>query len=96
MQLDSCYLFQKLSPSQIEQISAITREKQIQKGQWLFHEGQKATYIYLVKDGAVNLVINVEDNIEGGVLFKTFFQLLYIAKVTLYRHCVFYLVGIRH
>lgn len=64
MQLDSCYLFQKLSPSQIEQISAITREKQIQKGQWLFHEGQKATCIYLVKEGAVNLVIKVDDKIQ--------------------------------
>ena len=62
MQLDSCYLFQKLSQSQIEQIAAISREKQIQKGQWLFHEGQKATHIYLVKDGAVELVIKVENN----------------------------------
>ena len=64
MQLDSCYLFQNLSQSQIEQIAAISREKQIQKGQWLFHECQKATHIYLVKDGAVELVINVEDTIE--------------------------------
>ncbi|UCE55728.1 MAG: cyclic nucleotide-binding domain-containing protein [Desulfobacterales bacterium] len=64
MQLLSCYLFQKLSQSQIEQIAAITQEQQIQKGQWLFHKGQKATHIYLVKEGAIELVIKVEDTIE--------------------------------
>ena len=64
MQLLSCYLFQKLSQSQIEQIAAITQELQIQKGQWLFHESQKATHIYLVKEGAIELVIKVEDTIE--------------------------------
>jgi CRP-like cAMP-binding protein len=64
MQLLSCYLFQKLSQSQIEQIAAITQEQKIQKGQWLFHKGQKATHIYLVKEGAIELVIKVEDTIE--------------------------------
>ena len=64
MPLNSCYLFQGLAQSQIERIVAITREQQFQKGQWLFHEGQEAKHLYLVKDGAVELVIKVEDTIE--------------------------------
>ena len=64
MPLNSCYLFQGLVQSQIERIVAITQEKQFQKGQWLFHEGQEAQHLYLVKDGAVELVIKVEDTIE--------------------------------
>ena len=64
MQLLPCYLFKGLSPSQIERVSAITREKRFEEGQWLFHEGQEARNIYLLKDGAVELVINVEDAIE--------------------------------
>ena len=64
MPLNSCYLFQGLAQSQIEQIAAITREQQFPKGQWLFHEGLEARHLYLVKDGAVELVIKVEDAIE--------------------------------
>jgi CRP-like cAMP-binding protein len=64
MPLSSCYLFQGLPQSQIERIAAITREQQFPKGQWLFHEGREAKHLYLVKDGAVELVIKVEDAIE--------------------------------
>jgi hypothetical protein len=35
MNINSCYLFQGLSQSQIERIAAFTREQQIQKGQCL-------------------------------------------------------------
>ena len=64
MPLNSCYLFQGLVQSQIERIVAITREQQFQKGQWLFHEGLEARHLYLVKEGALELVIKVEDAIE--------------------------------
>ena len=64
MPLTSCYLFQGLSQSQIERIVAISREQQFKKDQWLFHEDQDATHLYLVKDGAVELVIKVEDTVE--------------------------------
>ncbi len=64
MPLNSCYLFQGLAQSQIKRIAAITQEQQFQKDQWLFHEGQEARHLYLVKDGAVELVIKVEDAIE--------------------------------
>jgi CRP-like cAMP-binding protein len=64
MPLNSCFLFAGLSQSQIERIAAITQEQQFPKDQWLFHEGQEAKHLYLVKDGAVELVIKVEDTIE--------------------------------
>jgi len=64
MPLNSCYLFQGLVQSQIERIDAIAQEEKFQKGQWLFHEGQEARQLYLVKAGAVELVIKVEDAIE--------------------------------
>ena len=64
MQLPSCYLFQKLSASQMDSLSAITFEEQFQKGQWLFHKDQEADKLYLVKKGAVELLIKVQDTIE--------------------------------
>ena len=64
MQLPSCYLFQKLSAPQMDSLAAITFEEQFQKGQWLFHKDQEADKLYLVKKGAVELVIKVQDTIE--------------------------------
>ena len=64
MPLSSCYLFEGLTQSQIERIVAVTQEQRYKKGQWLFHEEQEAAHLYLVKDGAVELVIKVEDTIE--------------------------------
>ena len=64
MPLNSCYHFQGLARSQIERIAVMTQEQQFQKGQWLFHEGLEAKHLYLVKEGAVELVIKVEDTIE--------------------------------
>ena len=64
MPLNSCYLFEGLPQSKIERIVAITREQQFQKDHWLFHEEEEATDLYLIKDGAVELVIKVEDAIE--------------------------------
>ncbi len=64
MPINSCFLFQGLSQSQIERIDAISREQQFKKDQWLFSEEQEASHLYLVKDGAVELVIKVEDTIE--------------------------------
>jgi len=64
MQLPSCYLFQNLSAPQIDSLAAITSEEQHPKGKWLFHKDRKADKIYLVKKGAVELLIQVQDTIE--------------------------------
>lgn len=64
MQLPSCYLFQNLSAPQIDSLAAITFEEQFEKGKWIFCKDQKADKIYLIKKGAVELLIKVQDSIE--------------------------------
>ena len=64
MPLSSCFLFNRLSDSQLESVLAISQEKSIQKGQWLFREDEEAQYFYLIKEGAIELVTMVDENIE--------------------------------
>jgi CRP/FNR family transcriptional regulator len=64
MNLLACYLFQGLSPSQLERIAAVTTEQHFKEDHWLFKEEQPATSVYLLKDGAIELVTRVEDGIE--------------------------------
>ena len=64
MTLPSCYLFQGLSNPQKDRIAAITLEKEIQKGEWLFQEDQQATRIYILRKGAVELLTRVNDTVE--------------------------------
>jgi CRP/FNR family transcriptional regulator len=61
MQLSSCYLFQGLSESQLSQIRTIGSEASVQAGQWLFHEGETAEQMYVLKAGAVELLTTVEE-----------------------------------
>lgn len=64
MPLSSCFLFNGLSEPQLQSVLAICQEKNIQKGQWLFREDEEAQYFYLIKEGAVELVTVVDENIE--------------------------------
>jgi CRP-like cAMP-binding protein len=48
----------------MDSLAAITFEEQFQQGQWLFHKDQEADKLYLVKKGAVELLIKVQDTIE--------------------------------
>ena len=61
MQLSSCYLFQGLSESQLDHIHKIGSEAVIKAGQWLFREGETAEQMYVLKDGAVELLTTVEE-----------------------------------
>ena len=61
MQLSSCYLFQGLSESQLSLIRTIGSEAPVQAGQWLFHEGETAEQMYVLKAGAVELLTTVEE-----------------------------------
>ena len=61
MQLSSCYLFQGLSESQLSQIRTIGSEASIKAGQWLFHEGDAAEQMYVLKNGAVELLTTVDE-----------------------------------
>jgi len=62
--LSSCYLFKGLSESQLLRLSAITKEEQVGKGHFLMHEGQKAEALFVVKEGAVELLTTVNDDFE--------------------------------
>jgi CRP-like cAMP-binding protein len=64
MPLSSCYLFDRLSEPQLERVLAISNEQKIQKEQWLFREDQEAHQFYLIKEGAIELLTVVEENIE--------------------------------
>jgi CRP-like cAMP-binding protein len=61
MQLSSCYLFQGLSESQLNHLSTIGNEAPIQAGQWLYHEGEAADQMFVLKDGAVELLTTVDE-----------------------------------
>ena len=62
--LSSCYLFKGLPESQLLRLAAITEEKQIRKGHFLIHEGKKAEALFVLKEGAVELLTTVDDDLE--------------------------------
>ena len=62
--LATCYLFLGLSESQLDRLAAITTEARMQKGKWLFFEGEEAKELYVLKQGAVELMTKVDDDFE--------------------------------
>ena len=64
MQLSSCYLFNGLSEAQLDSLIAIGNETRIRKDQWLFREDEAAEQMFVLKDGAVELLTTVENDIE--------------------------------
>ena len=61
MQLSSCYLFQSLSESQLNNLYAISNETRIKKNQWLFREGESAEQMFVLQEGAVELLTAVDE-----------------------------------
>ena len=53
--LRSCQLFTGLPQPDLEQIAAITTPKSLDKGEYLFHEGDASHGFYVVQRGAVNI-----------------------------------------
>jgi CRP-like cAMP-binding protein len=45
-------------------LSAISKTHTVQKGQWVYHKAESAEHIYLVEEGAIELVMPVEPDIE--------------------------------
>ena len=62
--LATCNLFQGLSDTQLQRLADITKEMQIEKGEWLFQEGQEANGLFILKEGAVELLTKVDDEFE--------------------------------
>ena len=70
MQLSSCYLFQGLSEAQLNQIISIGEETKILKDHWLYRENEPAEHIFILKDGAVELITKVDDVAELPIAIK--------------------------
>ena len=62
--LSSCYLFKGLSESQLLSLSEITKQEQMKKGDFLMHEGTKAEALFVLKEGAAELLTTVNDDFE--------------------------------
>jgi CRP-like cAMP-binding protein len=62
--LSSCYLFKGLSESQLLRLAEITKEIQIKKDQFFMKEGGQAEELFVLKEGAVELLTKVEDEFE--------------------------------
>ena len=64
MPLSSSFLFKELSESQLQRVTAVAKEIQIPKDRWLFQEGKTADRVYLLKEGAVELLTQVNGEYE--------------------------------
>ncbi len=64
MDFSACTLFEGLTAPQLGCIQALARRQKIRTGQWLFHKADPAEKFYLVEDGAVELLIKVQDAVE--------------------------------
>ncbi len=53
--LRGCQLFTGLPPQDLENIASVTIVKALEKGEYLFHEGDVATGFYVIQRGAVNV-----------------------------------------
>lgn len=62
--LSQCYLFKGLSEPQLLRLSEITKEIQIRKDQFFMREGQQAEELFVLKEGAVELLIKVEEGFD--------------------------------
>jgi CRP-like cAMP-binding protein len=61
MHLSACYLFQGLSESQLEHLTTIGTETRMQTGEWLFREAEAAEQMFILRDGAVELLTLVDE-----------------------------------
>lgn len=60
--LDCVDLFKRLTPAERQRLASVSREKRYAKGETIFHEGQPAEAVCIVKEGRVHLM----KFLEGG------------------------------
>ncbi len=70
MQFSSCYLFQGLSEAQLNQIITIGREIKILKDRWLYRENEPAKHMFILINGAVELITIVDEVVELPIAIK--------------------------
>ena len=64
MPLSLSFLFKGLSESQLQRLTSAVNEIQVQKGQWLFQEGEMGLRVYIIKSGAVEMLTKVNGEYE--------------------------------
>lgn len=64
MEFFQSYLFKGLDDRQLENVSAIASEILMSQGQKIFTEGEEEGRIYILKEGAVEMLTRVEDALD--------------------------------
>ena len=64
MPISSIFLFKDLSESRLKKIAHTVKKTRIIKGNWLFHEGDRADRFYALENGAVELFTRIDDDLE--------------------------------
>jgi hypothetical protein len=54
-------LLAELEPAFLEEMSSMSRDKTVAKGEWLFHEGDNAAALYLIIGGGVDLKLKLDE-----------------------------------
>jgi CRP-like cAMP-binding protein len=62
--LTRCYIFEGLSQSQLDRLAAVVDEVHVEEGQWVLQEGHEGHALYLLKEGAVELITKVDGDFE--------------------------------
>lgn len=60
----SCYLFRDMPADKMGALEPISRTESISAGHWLFHKDDRADKIYMVEQGAIELLMPAEPDIE--------------------------------
>ena len=67
MELCTCFLFKGLTEDQRSQVISVIKETSMDSGQRIFTEGDEALTLYILKEGAVELMTIVEKDFEMPV-----------------------------
>lgn len=64
MSLSACYLFSGVDRERLQRLRRLAVERPLRPGDWLFREDQAAERIFVLQQGAVELLMRVEDEFE--------------------------------
>lgn len=68
-QLKKNHLFQSLSADEMQTILSITERQRLEQGQIFIHEGNSDKSVYIIEEGSVEILINVEE--ENAMVLTT-------------------------
>ncbi|MEJ2096771.1 MAG: cyclic nucleotide-binding domain-containing protein [Deltaproteobacteria bacterium] len=64
MDLKTCQLFEGFSEQQYERFVTVTETRDLEKHEWIFHEGEPADRLYCIQTGAVELLTRLDERVE--------------------------------